>query len=123
MSKVPSSTFHFSQQVYEHNILVSYFASLHIKVNCYLIQILGRLNSSNFASELIYSLPNLIILFNDHILRLHCNPRLNIALLQSKLKIWLTIIDYTEALLELTAKRLWGKVGRWLVIGLIQLLK
>ncbi|XP_014216627.1 peroxisomal membrane protein PEX16 [Copidosoma floridanum] len=83
----------------------------------------GRLNSSTLASEFVYSLPNLMVLFNDQIIRASRYSELKLPSLQSKLKIWLTVIDYTEALFEVSAKKLWGEAGRWFIISLIQLLK
>ncbi|XP_011504831.1 PREDICTED: peroxisomal membrane protein PEX16 [Ceratosolen solmsi marchali] len=82
-----------------------------------------RFNHLTLASELVYSLPNLIILFNDQIIKASKCPQSNLPSLYSKLKIWLTTIDYTEALFELSAKRVWGETGRWFIISLIQLLK
>ena len=87
------------------------------------IQLSGRLNSSTLTSELVYSLPNLMVLFNDQIIRASRNQETKLPSLQSKIKIWLTIIDYTEALFEVSAKKVWGEGGRWFVIALIQLLK
>ncbi|KAJ8683452.1 hypothetical protein QAD02_019244 [Eretmocerus hayati] len=83
----------------------------------------GRLNSSTLASEFVYSLPNLMVLFNDQIIRASRNTEVKLPSLQSKIKVWLTIIDYTEALLEVSAKKVWGEAGRWFIITLIQLLK
>ncbi|XP_008213201.1 peroxisomal membrane protein PEX16 [Nasonia vitripennis] len=83
----------------------------------------GRLNSSTLASEFVYSLPNLMVLFNDQIIKASRNPESKLPSLQSKIKIWLTIIDYTEALFEVSAKKLWGEAGRWFIIALIQMLK
>jgi peroxin-16 len=75
------------------------------------------------TSELIYLLPNLIIFFNDQIIKASKFPELNLPILYSKLKIWLTVIDYTEAFFEVSARRFWGDAGRWLIISLIQLMK
>ncbi|XP_058802849.1 peroxisomal membrane protein PEX16 [Phymastichus coffea] len=83
----------------------------------------GRLNSSTLASEFVYSLPNLMVLFNDQIIKSNRNIETNLPSIQSKIKIWLTVIDYTEALFEVSAKKVWGEAGRWFIISLIQLLK
>lgn len=84
---------------------------------------LGRLNSSNLASEFVYSLPNLIVLMNDQIIKSNRSIEPKLPSLQSKIKVWLTVIDYTEALFEVSAKKIWGEPGRWFIISLIQLLK
>lgn len=110
--------------VFLHSRLVEFSLELHLCswINEFLL-LAGRLNSSTLASEFVYSLPNLMVLFNDQIIRASRNPELVLPSLQSKIKIWLTIIDYTEALLEVSAKRFWGEAGRWFIIALIQLLK
>lgn len=42
---------------------------------------------------------------------------------ESKIKIWLTVVEYTQTLLEVTGKKLGGEPGRWLIIITIQLFK
>ncbi|XP_015121058.1 peroxisomal membrane protein PEX16 [Diachasma alloeum] len=83
----------------------------------------GRFGSSSLTSELIYSMPNLLILLNDHLLYTAKYAHLNLPQFQSQIKIWLTIIEYTEALIEVGATKLWDKRGKWLVIFLVQLFK
>jgi hypothetical protein len=41
----------------------------------------------------------------------------------TKVKSALTIIDYLEVFLEVSARHLWGEFGRWVVIILIQAVK
>ncbi|XP_011298026.1 peroxisomal membrane protein PEX16 [Fopius arisanus] len=83
----------------------------------------GRFGSSSLTSELIYSVPNLLILLNDHLLYTAKYTHLNLPQFQSQIKIWLTIIEYTEALIEVGAKKLWGERGKWLLILVVQLFK
>lgn len=40
-----------------------------------------------------------------------------------KIKLWLTIVEYSEVFLELSAKKLWGTTGKWLVVVSIQTFK
>lgn len=42
---------------------------------------------------------------------------------QQRLLTWLSVLEYMEVFLEMGACKLWGEVGRWLVIGLIQVFK
>lgn len=42
---------------------------------------------------------------------------------ESKIKVWLTVLEYTQTLLEVTGKKLGGEAGRWLVIVTVQLFK
>lgn len=60
---------------------------------------------------------------NDQIIKASRSVEPKLPSLQSKIKVWLTIIDYTEALFEVSAKKVWGEAGRWFIISLIQLLK
>ena len=83
----------------------------------------GHFHNSTFVSELIYSASNLIVLFNDLLM---CSGRclyLKFPQFESKIKIWLTVVEYTETLLEISAKRLWGQTGRWFIITAIQIFK
>ncbi|XP_051169121.1 peroxisomal membrane protein PEX16 [Leptopilina boulardi] len=83
----------------------------------------GRFHNTSLVSELIYSLTNLLVLFNDQLIYSSRNIEKKLPESKSRIKIWLTVVDYTEALLEVSAKRLLGEAGKWLVIFLIQSLK
>ncbi|XP_045480015.1 peroxisomal membrane protein PEX16 [Harmonia axyridis] len=83
--------------------------------------IAGRINSSHVVSELIYCLSNLLVLHNDRII---CELRhLNTVRSGEKLRLYLTVLEYSEVFLELSASKKWGEKGRWLVICIIQLFK
>lgn len=83
--------------------------------------ILGRINNSHIVSELVYSLSNLLVLFNDKIIKqlrqIECPGS------GDRLKLWLCVIEYSEVFLELSANKLWGKTGRWLIIVAVQVFK
>ncbi|XP_028046008.1 peroxisomal membrane protein PEX16 isoform X2 [Monomorium pharaonis] len=68
-------------------------------------------------------MPNLIVLCNDLLLYNSRRQHLKIPQFDSKIKIWLTVVEYTETLLEVSAKKLWGPKGKWLIIVVIQLFK
>ena len=40
-----------------------------------------------------------------------------------KLKTWLTIVEYSEVFIEISAKRLWGDKGKWIIVVILQLFK
>lgn len=83
--------------------------------------IAGRINTSNVLSELVYSLSNLLVLFNDHII--HNTRRLESVGSGEKLKTWLTVLDYSEVFIEVSARRLWGEKGKWMIVVVLQIFK
>ncbi|GFG34158.1 hypothetical protein Cfor_08149, partial [Coptotermes formosanus] len=80
-----------------------------------------RINTSNVLSELVYSLSNLLVLFNDHII--HNTRRREAVGSGEKLKMWLTVLDYSEVFIEVSARRLWGEKGKWLIVVAVQIFK
>ncbi|XP_018326369.1 peroxisomal membrane protein PEX16 [Agrilus planipennis] len=81
----------------------------------------GRINNSHVLTQLVYSLSNLLTFFNDRTISKELN-------LENPgpgyiLKVWLTVLDYSEVLLELSSKKLWNNAGRWIIIVCIQVLK
>uniref|UniRef100_A0A3Q3IJN5 Peroxisomal membrane protein PEX16 n=1 Tax=Monopterus albus TaxID=43700 RepID=A0A3Q3IJN5_MONAL len=88
--------------------------------------IAGRLNEPSvhgIVSFSVYSASNLLVLFNDSILRRGLRCALPVSLSQQRLLTWLSVLEYVEVFLEMGACKLWGEVGRWLVISLIQIFK
>lgn len=88
----------------------------------------GRITTSPAVSELIYSLSNLLVLFNDQIIQKtrtvgYGAANQNIPKAESKLKLFLTTLEYIEVFIEYSAKRLWNEQGRWFFIVLVQLTK
>ncbi|XP_075934945.1 peroxisomal biogenesis factor 16 [Anarhichas minor] len=85
--------------------------------------IAGRFADSHEISELVYSASNLLVLFNDSILRKGLRCAFPVSLSQQRLLTWLSVLEHVEVFLEMGACKLWGDVGRWLVIGLIHIFK
>lgn len=89
--------------------------------------ILGRISNSSILSELVFTLSNLLVLFNDTIIssrRSNAQGGLKIDHHQEyKLKLSLTTLEYCEVFIELTAKKILGEKGRFLVIFIIQTIK
>ncbi|XP_054463760.1 LOW QUALITY PROTEIN: peroxisomal biogenesis factor 16 [Anoplopoma fimbria] len=85
--------------------------------------IAGRFADSHVISELVYSASNLLVLFNDSILRKGLRCAISVSLSQQRLLTWLSVLEHVEVFLEMGSCRLWGDIGRWLVIALIQIFK
>ncbi|XP_012286608.1 peroxisomal membrane protein PEX16 [Orussus abietinus] len=83
---------------------------------------IGRFGNSSFISELTYTMPNLLIFFNDRLISINKYGS-KISEVQSKIKIWLTVVEYVETLLEVWARKALGESGRWLVISFVQTFK
>ncbi|XP_065801137.1 peroxisomal biogenesis factor 16 isoform X3 [Muntiacus reevesi] len=83
----------------------------------------GRFADSHELSELVYSASNLLVLLNDGILRKELRKKLPVSLSHQKLLTWLSVLECVEVFMEMGATKVWGEVGRWLVIALIQLAK
>ncbi|EFA02007.1 peroxisomal membrane protein PEX16 [Tribolium castaneum] len=83
--------------------------------------IAGKINSSHVLSELVYCLSNLLVLLNDRIIN---NVRqIELPSSGDTLKLWLTVVEYCEVLFELSAQKIWGSVGKWLVVVGVQVFK
>ncbi|XP_076063150.1 peroxisomal biogenesis factor 16 [Oratosquilla oratoria] len=90
-----------------------------VKWGSYIIA--GRFRSSSLLCELVYSGSRLFELFNDFLIR-SALPKLTQEQ-GSTVKVLLTILEYVEVLLEITAVQVWGEIGRWVVVSSIQLIK
>ncbi|XP_042370257.1 peroxisomal biogenesis factor 16, partial [Plectropomus leopardus] len=98
-------------------------SSAHNKRHVVTLYVSGRFADSHELSELVYSASNLLVLFNDSILRKGLRCAFPVSLSQQRLLTWLSVLEYLEVFLEMGACKLWGDAGRWLVIGLIQIFK
>uniref|UniRef100_A0A8C6RSH6 Peroxisomal membrane protein PEX16 n=1 Tax=Nannospalax galili TaxID=1026970 RepID=A0A8C6RSH6_NANGA len=83
----------------------------------------GRFSDSHELSELVYSASNLLVLLNDGILRKELRKKLPVSLSQQKLLTWLSVLECVEVFMEMGAAKVWGEVGHWLIVALIQLAK
>ncbi|XP_061743719.1 peroxisomal biogenesis factor 16 [Nerophis ophidion] len=85
--------------------------------------IAGRFADSHELSELVYSASNLLVLFNDSILRKGLKCALTVSISHQRILNWLSVLEYMEVFLEMGSQKVCGEVGRWLVIGLLQIFK
>uniref|UniRef100_A0A1Q3FD08 Peroxisomal membrane protein PEX16 n=1 Tax=Culex tarsalis TaxID=7177 RepID=A0A1Q3FD08_CULTA len=91
--------------------------------------IAGKINNSSAVSELVYSLSNLLVFFNDRIIeRANLGAAAAVAGTDSSqvarhIKTILTTLEYCEVFIELSAKKVWGARGRWFFIVLVQTIK
>lgn len=61
-------------------------------------------------------------MFNDRIIKKkYC--QVDSTSSEEKLKLWLSIVEYSEVFCELSAKKIWGITGKWIVIVCIQVFK
>lgn len=92
----------------------------------------GRINESLAVTELVHSLSNLLVLYNDRIIakdRKEKGESIPSEIIPEtsgvcyRLKVMLTTLEYCEVFIEISAKRIFGHRGKWLFIAGIQLIK
>ncbi|XP_054154210.1 peroxisomal membrane protein PEX16-like [Oppia nitens] len=82
-----------------------------------------KLNNSHIVSELLYSCSSLLSLLNDTILRKSYNIKINANSVVENLELVLTFIEYIQVFSEFTAYRVYGLVGKWVIVSVIQITK
>ncbi|XP_061402585.1 peroxisomal membrane protein PEX16 [Musca vetustissima] len=91
----------------------------------------GRITDSSVATELVYSLSNLLVMYNDRIIAKYrpeiassndciAEPTNSICY---RLKVMLTTLEYCEVFIEISAKKLFGNKGKWILVAFLQCLK
>lgn len=82
----------------------------------------GKLNKSAAVSELIYSLSNLFVLYNDTLI-LKSQAEYGLDQQKENLKYWMTVLHFSEVFVEMSARSRWGTRGKWSAVALLQLVK
>lgn len=82
----------------------------------------GKLNKSATVSELIYSLSNMFVLYNDTLI-LKSHAEYGQDQTKENLKYWMTVLHFSEVFVEMSARSRWGARGKWSAVALLQLVK
>ncbi|XP_036326584.1 peroxisomal membrane protein PEX16-like [Rhagoletis pomonella] len=106
--------------------------------------IAGRISDSNVVSELVYTLSNMLVLYNDRIIdksrdnnllsdlaRVNFDASTSVVARSNnkkekyvyRLKVMLTTLEYCEVLIEISAKRIFGNSGKWIFVAVVQFAK
>jgi len=85
--------------------------------------IAGRFEDSTLISELLYSASNLLVLFNDAIIQKASGILPSVTVSQERLQNLVTVLEYVGVFVEMAAQKMWGDVGRWAAIFMVQLTK
>ncbi|XP_055911154.1 peroxisomal membrane protein PEX16 [Eupeodes corollae] len=83
----------------------------------------SQISKSTVSSELIFTLSNLLILFNDKIIEQAHGAHRVVEKTAYRVKVILTTLEYCEVLLETSARKVYGEKVRWMVIVTIQAIK
>ena len=84
----------------------------------------GRFGASEALAELVFSASQLLTLFNDDIFRggkVTCDE--NSSSKRNPVLLWLTVVEYLEVFIELGSLRLWGEIGKWIIVLILQIAK
>lgn len=93
-----------------------------LRVSSYVIP--GRFVASRELGELLYGLSSLLSLLHDYIFR--CNLKLPSypgAEDEKRLLRYLSVVESVEVFLEMAAQRLYGEIGKWLIVVIVQFSK
>uniref|UniRef100_A0A1A9WBC6 Peroxisomal membrane protein PEX16 n=1 Tax=Glossina brevipalpis TaxID=37001 RepID=A0A1A9WBC6_9MUSC len=102
--------------------------------------IAGRISNSSVVSELVYTLSNMMVLYNDRIIHssrqlakkigsvnnvMESDEILNVSgsIFCYRLKVMLTTLEYCEVFLEISAKRVFSNRSKWVIITILQMVK
>uniref|UniRef100_A0A0B6ZD29 Peroxisomal membrane protein PEX16 n=1 Tax=Arion vulgaris TaxID=1028688 RepID=A0A0B6ZD29_9EUPU len=85
--------------------------------------IAGRFQDSTILSELLYSASNILVLCNDAIVKKTAGILPKVPTSFVRLQNIITVLEYVGVFIEITAERLYGEVGRWIAVSVLQIAK
>ena len=86
---------------------------------------IGKLTDNSIVTEGLFSLSNLMVLFNDQVIRKQLTkgePEVTNKT-EENVKIFLNVLENVEVLIEITSKRIMGNKRRFIIIFIIQAVK
>lgn len=86
----------------------------------------GKITDNSIVTEGMFSLSNLMVLFNDQIIRkqlLKGQPGSSVGDTEESIKLFLTVLENVEVLIEITSKQILGDKRKFIIIFLIQAVK
>lgn len=86
----------------------------------------GKVTDNSIITEGLFSLSNLMVLFNDQIIRrelLKGQARDYHNDTEESIKLFLTVLENLEVLIEITSKQIFGKNKKFVIICIIQAVK
>jgi len=111
----------YQKWVVKHSGILGQLESLG-RMTSYLIA--GRVKKSPEFSEFLYSATNIIVFINDQILLNAASPKTSVPpTVLEKFRLFFTVLEYLQVFLEISATKLWGIQGKWMIITIIQSMK
>lgn len=86
----------------------------------------GKVTDNSIVTEGLFTLSNLIVLFNDQVIRrelLKGEPQDAISDTEESIKLFLTVLENVEVLIEITSKKILGNAKKFIIIFIIQAVK
>lgn len=88
--------------------------------------ILGKVTDNSIITEGLFSLSNLMVLFNDQVIRRHLTKGESRSVsneTEDSIKLFLTVLENVEVLIEITSKQILGNKKKFFIVFLIQAVK
>lgn len=86
----------------------------------------GKVTDNGIVTEGLFTVSNLIVLFNDQVIRrelLKGEPQDAISDTEESIKLFLTVLENVEVLIEITSRKILGNAKKFIIIFIIQAVK